>query len=483
MVQLFEVDIQVRRSIRTCLQNLTHDTQKNANADLYQELGFQLAFCYRMGFGVRKDENECRKWLLESKRHQSELEHQIQLIKSSKSGRLFHESLQFGSWFGKGHIPTLGDAQYFRERNRLNDIFSIQEDEISDWKIVLGSSHWMVLEREEQYFHILLSLGYSDKAEALVRGTLRNVEESLPSDDLHVLRAKSNVALACLNQRKTDDAERLIKEVLRKSDKVSISDQTTRLVLEDSLASVYTAKGELPKAIDLRSEVYKKLSAMLGESHISALKVLWNLREDYFRKRCIKRAASLSSKLLETATNALGEDHELAILAKIGSAEIDWTRRWFWGYVGPRRKIDLNLDLIRSSQRILGDEHPTTLQLMSHTAKDLLSKTRFLEAIPIGEQIVELSARRFGAHHPDTVTRQKQLETAKAVHRWYLRFERIGTIRVGKFAITPSFGVRSGLERVWGPIYKNADTQSILPFLREARMTVGENNENGVRDP
>ena len=466
-----------------CLQNLINNAQRNTNPDLYQQLGFQMAFCYRMGFGVRKDENECRKWLLESKRHQSDLEYQIQLIKWSYSGRQFHESSQFGLWYGKGHIPILGDAQYFRERNRLNDIFSTQEDEISDWKIVLGSTHWMVLDREEQYFHILLSLGYLDKAEALVRGTLRNVEECLPPDDQRVIQGRTNVAKACLSQRKADDAERLIKEVLRKSEKVSMSDQPTRLVLEDFLASIYTYKGDLAKAIDLRSEVYKKLSAMLGENHISALQALWNLREDYFRKRCIKRAASLSSKLLDTATNALGEDHELAILAKIGSAEIDWCRRWFWGYVGPRRKIDLNLDLIRSSARILGDEHPTTLQLMSHTAKDLLSKTRFLEAIPLGEQIVELSARRFGADHPETVTRQKQLENAKAVHRWYLRFELIVTIRFGNFSITPSFGVRSGLERVWGPIYKNVDTQSILPFLRDARVIVGENNENGVRDP
>ena len=458
MKQLFEVDIQVRRSICWCLQNLIHDAQRNANAELYQELGFQLAFCYRMGFGVRKDENECRKWLLESKRHPSDLEHQIQLIKSSTFGRRFHESTQFGLWFGKGHIPTVGDAQYFRERNRLNDIFSTQEDEISDWKIVLGSTHWMVFDREERYFHILLSLGYLDKAEALVREILRNVEESLPPDDFRVIRAKTNVAAACLNQGKTDEAERLIKQVLPKSDKASTSDQTTPLAYQNALACIYVAKGKLTKAIKLQSEVYQKFSAILGENHIQALTVLWNLREIYFRKRRIERAASLSSKLLETATNALGEDHELTILAKTGFAEIDWSRRWFWGYVGPRRKIDLNLDLIRSSQRTLGDEHPTTLQLMSHTSRDLIYKTRLLEAIALREQIVELSALRIGADHPNTVSRQKQLETAKNIHKWYLRFERIGTIRFGKFAITPSFGVRSGLERVWGPIYKIADT-------------------------
>ena len=89
---------------------------------------------------------------------------------------------------------------------------------------------------------------------------------------------------------------------------------------------------------------------------------------------------------METTIKALGEDHESTIIAKIESDEIDWSsRRWLWGYFGPRRLFDLNLDLIKDSQRVLGNEYPATLQFMSHTAKHLLLKIHFPKAIALGK--------------------------------------------------------------------------------------------------
>lgn len=122
------------------------------------------------------------------------------------------------------------DVQYFREKNRLSDICSIQENEIDGWRAVLGATHWMVLERNEQYLHILRSLGHWDKGKDLFGGILKSLEATSPPDDLRALRAQSNLAIACLYQRKTDDAESLREEVLQKSEKYSVSDQMTRSV-------------------------------------------------------------------------------------------------------------------------------------------------------------------------------------------------------------------------------------------------------------
>ena len=83
----------------------------------------------------------------------------------------------------------------------------------------------MVLEREEQHFHILRSLGHWDKAEDSLAGTLKSLGAKSPPDDLRALRAQSNLAIACLYQRKTDDAESLREEVLQKSENYSVSDQ------------------------------------------------------------------------------------------------------------------------------------------------------------------------------------------------------------------------------------------------------------------
>ena len=152
------------------------------------------------------------------------------------------------------------------------------------------------------------------------------------------------------------------------------------------------------------------------------MRALLDLREDYFRRGYGNKAASSSQDLIETTTKALGEDHELPVLANIGSHEIDWSsRRWLWGYFGPRRALELNLDLVRVSQRVLGNEHPTILQFVPHTAKHLLLKKYLPEAIALGEQIIELTIRGAGADHPDIMIRLTSLESAKAIYWWCLR--------------------------------------------------------------
>lgn len=88
----------------------------------------------------------------------------------------------------------------------------------------------MVLDREEHYFHILRSLGHWDKAEDLLRGTLKILGAKSPPDEVRALNAHCNLAYTCFDQRKADDAEGLIKEVLRKSEIHSKGDQTSRFV-------------------------------------------------------------------------------------------------------------------------------------------------------------------------------------------------------------------------------------------------------------
>ena len=70
------------------------------------------------------------------------------------------------------------DVQSYRKHYWLSDICSKQRNEIDDGRAVLGGASWIVLEREEQYFHILRSLDRSDKAEDLLRGALKSLGAS-----------------------------------------------------------------------------------------------------------------------------------------------------------------------------------------------------------------------------------------------------------------------------------------------------------------
>lgn len=459
--QLFDVDFRVRRAIFTCLGELLEQTQaashRETDLNLYMEIAYQLAFCYKFGFGVPRNDEQCQAWLAKSGRPNSDLEDQLQVIKSS-IGRNHSPSLNFGLWFQKGHVPMASDAQYYRERNQLKDIQIIEEREISDWKVVLGDIHWLVVSREASHYHLLQSLGFLDKAELLARESCQLLSSTLPQEDHRVLRARSNLASACISKKNYDEAEREIIEVLDLSEENS----QQYLILQDLLASVYSAQGKAKKSIRLRLEVYKQMSATLGESHLQTLSILWNLREDHFRARRFVEAENLSLTLVETATKSFGEHHELTVRAMAGLVQIHWSKRnRLWGYFGAREKSEVDLDLIRKCQSVLGEDHPITMDLVFHTARSLVYKSNWGDAISVAEQVVEHSTRIAGPDHALTIERKKWLEFVKASHWWYSVFQKLGSFRVGNYVITPSFKTRHGLERAWGPIYRRKDTPRI----------------------
>ena len=89
---------------------------------------------------------------------------------------------------------------------------------------------------------------------------------------------------------------------------------------------------------------------------------------------------------MKTTTKALGEDHKLMILARMELDGGNWSsRRWLWRYIGPPKTLDLNLDLIRDFQCVLGIEYPTTLLFVYHTANLRLLKIYFPEPITLRE--------------------------------------------------------------------------------------------------
>ena len=274
--QLFNVDFEVRQGIFKCLESLTRTAKetprRTQNIVSTSDLAYQLAFCYKLGFGVPRDEDKCRMWLADTDLTNSDLENQIDHIKSSTS-QGYSPTSTFGFWYSHTPVPTVNNAQYYRERKKLKDIQQIEEREIGEWKEVLGKDHWLFLEKEESYFHTLSSLGYLSKAGALAEKRCRDLSSTLPREDDRVLRARCNLAEVFLDQRRHDEAEREVLEVIE----LSNSTDYNHAVHQNLLASIYTARGRYKKAIALRQEIHDNYVATLGDSHIETLNVLLNL--------------------------------------------------------------------------------------------------------------------------------------------------------------------------------------------------------------
>jgi hypothetical protein len=80
------VDYRVRSKIVACLKTRASDSARRRSCDTRsRNAAFQLALCYKVGFGVRIDETESRIWLEHSLRQQDDLEYEFELLKREEA--------------------------------------------------------------------------------------------------------------------------------------------------------------------------------------------------------------------------------------------------------------------------------------------------------------------------------------------------------------------------------------------------------------
>jgi len=60
--------------------------------------------------------------------------------------------------------------------------------------------------------------------------------------------------------------------------------------------------------------------------------------------------------------------------------------------------------VVETMQRVLGEEHPDTLNSMANLASTYRNQGRWKEAEELGVQVMETSKRVLGEEHPDTLT-------------------------------------------------------------------------------
>jgi hypothetical protein len=71
------------------------------------------------------------------------------------------------------------------------------------------------------------------------------------------------------------------------------------------------------------------------------------------------------------------------------------------------------VQVMETKKRVLGLEHPSTLTSMNNLAFTWRNQNRDVEAIDLMSLCLELSTRRLGASHPDTLVRTRTYNTWK----------------------------------------------------------------------
>jgi hypothetical protein len=158
LTDLVEADYRVRKQIKDSLES---NYFRNQNQLFATHIAFQLAVCYRIGFGVKSDIHKCHIWLEKSGKQWQDLHMEKEAVRptSLKNGRIREHN---------GFIEVNLIQEYRQSGlNKLTDAWNECESEVADMAREFGEFYSIPLALYRIAGNLLDELGNFGKSKAL----------------------------------------------------------------------------------------------------------------------------------------------------------------------------------------------------------------------------------------------------------------------------------------------------------------------------
>ncbi|KAL9026743.1 MAG: hypothetical protein Q9196_004638 [Gyalolechia fulgens] len=133
----------------------------------------------------------------------------------------------------------------------------------------------------------------------------------------------------------------------------------------------------------------------------------------YFDEGRWEKAEELFVQVMETSARVLGEEHP-DTLSSMANLAATYRNQGRW-----KEAEELQAKELKICSRVLGEEHPDTLTSMANLASTYWNQGRWKEAEKLEVQVMETRKRVLGEEHPDTLTSMANLaSTYRDQGRW-----------------------------------------------------------------
>ena len=236
-----------------------------------QELAFQLAFCYKAGFGGFRDEQTSMRMLHKSGRTQQELNATINQLRSPKLDRVVVAGTVYSGLLATGHISYINFTDQYRSSNKMEEADAEIRREIEDIEYCIGKdSHvWMI--STGTLSRLCQARGLWEKAEKLEMQVMETSSRILGPGHLSTMTAISNLASTYYMQGRWKEAKGLQKKELKICGQRLGTEHPHTLNSKANLASIYRQRGRWEKAEHLERQIIETRERIQGLEHPSTL--------------------------------------------------------------------------------------------------------------------------------------------------------------------------------------------------------------------
>ena len=264
ILPLYQSHYSVRTHIASCLEDKVF--QSSTTALDSQLAAFELSFCYKLGFGVDKDDAKASALLKQASMSQRQLTKEINRVRysvwrTSRSPGLYNSSLF------RGQTKSTTGVPHCWGRRTLDDAASRIRKEVADAESVLGIDHRFIGIMKSTVASILVSQERWKEAQELetevVRCHLKTLGEQHP-DTL-----SSQCALAFIHGRRNqwDEAESLGTHAMTGSLLYLGHDHAATLSSMRALALIFRGQGKWERAERLGKQELEIRESVLGSEN------------------------------------------------------------------------------------------------------------------------------------------------------------------------------------------------------------------------
>lgn len=314
--QIYRADFRLRTYIFTCLQKAAENTKHHICGISPQNAAFQLALCYKIGFGTTRSELMVQRCLASSGLTKKELESQLDSIRKEFESGEFYEGM-FKQLSLQGHIFEIEAGQYYRDRKLLHRVIDHYKREITDLENVFGDTYWLNWTLKRPLALIMQDIGQWKEAEELDRKVMEMNQKALGQEHPVTVISMADLATIYEKQGRWKETEALELNVVKTSQNWLGTEHPFVLSSMATLASTYRNQGRWKDAEELEVNLLGTSQRLLGSDHLFTLWIMSNLAETYTHQGRYKEGEELEKQVLEISLKILGHEHPTTLASMV----------------------------------------------------------------------------------------------------------------------------------------------------------------------
>ncbi|KAK8135511.1 Protein kinase [Apiospora sp. TS-2023a] len=392
---LSHIDYRVRSQIVRKFEELLPLT--SSASEFGKSIALQLALCYKLGFGVRKDDAMSDKLLERGHHTPQSLSEQLQALDDGVI-RVNHE---FDEIWSGGLVRVVDLADVYRKRpfSRGESLLTREAQEhrreLCDVASVLGESHVLTISLRTTLACLLRSKGDLAESCELFEKVLQDKESS----GQPVTEAKMDLGNVYSDLGQHQKAIALADEVFRTYESSLGRNHPLTIDSMSILSKAHFDYGNQDMALVEAQANVRRLLDLRGEDHPQTLEQMDFLSQVYFEKEDLVSSSILNEKVLEKRTRILGENHPDTLSSRHLSAMILIEKGEHAAGASREREV------LASYERVLGKGHPKAIEQRASVANTLanIDGDYWAEADKLSSDAVDESALTVGKQHPITI--------------------------------------------------------------------------------